>query len=608
MSEGLPNVTPTKYVGFYSFKGGVGRTLALVGTALEFVRQGKRVLLVDTDLEAPGLSLMPDFKKVLNEHPGYRGFMEVVTDSLRGQTTPFEPTTIPLSALPVATRLSTGLLCFVPSGSLETDDGKDYGSLLDSFQSFNLNKRDGIGDIFRQVFQRILAPDRSPFDVVLIDLRTGLSLLSIDLVDSICDVVVVVSSLNEQNIAGTANFCATLRARAADGHQAPEMLLVISPVPSTDPERQQRKRDEFIARVGIPNAEIHYNSSIFFSDELAPLRQLPFLPQEHAKLAHAIRDHIGLSAKQHLRNLEDAIRLNQIDAAESEALEVLLAMSEEQFGLLPTELRGSDIAASHAYAYLRATLRLMDATPAQVFELAILSVQKLRWATVLPICERFVHALMPLVECTGGAKFDFSTRQRARLEIDYAIALLFAARAVDDKTTKTLNVHLARDYLLKPPPPDAKPTDHVRRAIGLAYLADVEKNLDNIERADDLLRLAKQDVPNIAAWEATVLSHFARIAAGPQKQALWTRTIDAAKRNEGDDPAGSWYVRACAHAQCGEIEEGYYALRRAMTANPELVFARASFDPDLGPLHGAQERWLDALGGLSDVTNPSLLA
>ncbi|MBC6454064.1 MAG: tyrosine-protein kinase family protein [Hormoscilla sp. SP5CHS1] len=43
-------------VAFFSFKGGVGRTTALVGTALTLARQGHRVAIIDLDLEAPGLS------------------------------------------------------------------------------------------------------------------------------------------------------------------------------------------------------------------------------------------------------------------------------------------------------------------------------------------------------------------------------------------------------------------------------------------------------------------------------------------------------------------------------------------------------------------------
>jgi|SRR5882724_7797465 len=40
---------------FYSYKGGVGRSMALANIAELFYRKGLRVLLVDFDLEAPGL-------------------------------------------------------------------------------------------------------------------------------------------------------------------------------------------------------------------------------------------------------------------------------------------------------------------------------------------------------------------------------------------------------------------------------------------------------------------------------------------------------------------------------------------------------------------------
>lgn len=42
-------------VTFYSFKGGVGRTMALANIAILLTRAGKRVLAIDWDLEAPGL-------------------------------------------------------------------------------------------------------------------------------------------------------------------------------------------------------------------------------------------------------------------------------------------------------------------------------------------------------------------------------------------------------------------------------------------------------------------------------------------------------------------------------------------------------------------------
>ncbi|PYO54126.1 MAG: hypothetical protein DMD83_22920, partial [Candidatus Rokuibacteriota bacterium] len=66
-------------VTFYSFKGGVGRTHAAVNIALAMATSRLRVLLVDFDLEAPGLSSL----SVLAP-PGARphsGLVEFIADS-----------------------------------------------------------------------------------------------------------------------------------------------------------------------------------------------------------------------------------------------------------------------------------------------------------------------------------------------------------------------------------------------------------------------------------------------------------------------------------------------------------------------------------------------
>src|SRR5438105_10368904 len=60
------------WVTFYSYKGGVGRTLSLVNSAALLAQQGRRVLLVDFDLEAPGL----DSFEQLNISLGHRGVVE----------------------------------------------------------------------------------------------------------------------------------------------------------------------------------------------------------------------------------------------------------------------------------------------------------------------------------------------------------------------------------------------------------------------------------------------------------------------------------------------------------------------------------------------------
>src|SRR5208282_2844991 len=65
-------------VSFYSFKGGTGRTMAMVNVAAELGIQGNSVLMVDFDLEAPGL----DTFSGAAAPPGTKGIVDFVTDYL----------------------------------------------------------------------------------------------------------------------------------------------------------------------------------------------------------------------------------------------------------------------------------------------------------------------------------------------------------------------------------------------------------------------------------------------------------------------------------------------------------------------------------------------
>ena len=69
---------------FYSFKGGVGRTMALVNVAAELVRRGRKVLVVDFDLEAPGLETY----KHLGPPEPHPGIVEYVTEYRRTNQVP----------------------------------------------------------------------------------------------------------------------------------------------------------------------------------------------------------------------------------------------------------------------------------------------------------------------------------------------------------------------------------------------------------------------------------------------------------------------------------------------------------------------------------------
>jgi cellulose biosynthesis protein BcsQ len=67
-----------KVIVFYSFKGGVGRTISLLSTAYSLARRGRKVVVADWDLQAPGLSLM-DCMRPAGAGPPRLGILEYLT-------------------------------------------------------------------------------------------------------------------------------------------------------------------------------------------------------------------------------------------------------------------------------------------------------------------------------------------------------------------------------------------------------------------------------------------------------------------------------------------------------------------------------------------------
>ena len=101
---------------FYSYKGGVGRTMALANVAVLLAQRGLHVLAVDWDLEAPGLERYFGYFTVeqrkggllsllREEHKGsrghYREHLSRVTGTVDGSSSPS-------TSCPVAARATPG--------------------------------------------------------------------------------------------------------------------------------------------------------------------------------------------------------------------------------------------------------------------------------------------------------------------------------------------------------------------------------------------------------------------------------------------------------------------------------------------------------------------
>jgi cellulose biosynthesis protein BcsQ len=198
---------------FYSFKGGVGRTTALTHVAWILAMRGRKVVAVDLDLEAPGLSTafslkpLPEFGIV--DYFYERSYLPEELEPNVLITKIFGEVTIPDA---------TGRLFIVPAGSLSLD----YISKVDDLRATTiLDNGETLWSIFSREIQEQLKPD-----VILVDSRTGINEWGALSLLQAADEAIIFLFPNEQNRQGI-----DLLLKSLNSFGKLSINFVFSPVP-----------------------------------------------------------------------------------------------------------------------------------------------------------------------------------------------------------------------------------------------------------------------------------------------------------------------------------------------------------------------------------------
>jgi len=222
-----------KVITFYSFKGGVGRSLALANIALLLATRGRRVLAVDFDLEAPGLSMMSDL--VPNPREVERGLFEYLLALLNDENTN-------LADYLIYPKIEGVDLAFLPAGNLK--DIYDL-SKLDFARLLEYSEHNPLSQFRREI-------EELGFTYALLDSRTGMTEIAATCTLGLADVVVMISGLNDQNLQGTRWVLDMLEGEG--GLHSEDIIIVFSPVPEAEEElkaeRLQRAR-EFVGNRNV---------------------------------------------------------------------------------------------------------------------------------------------------------------------------------------------------------------------------------------------------------------------------------------------------------------------------------------------------------------------
>jgi tetratricopeptide (TPR) repeat protein len=277
---------------FYSFKGGVGRSMAVLNLAYALAAKGRHVLVLDMDLEAPGLS---GFLHREGEINGFARFdMVDLVGWASSAVPPLDPLSFPaLSDYVVSIppeKLEPIPRVFSELGRLDiipVEEERDYYNRLASLTMGNLDQSAlvRIGSILRAWLKNLRFPIEVPdyygphregmssYDYVLVDSRTGITETGGLCIGPLSDQLVVLSALNDQNVEGTRKFLREVGVLKNSDELETEAerkpcLIVASLVPSGEIETKRKRLKRLAEALGPVQFKLSYHPQLALKESI----------------------------------------------------------------------------------------------------------------------------------------------------------------------------------------------------------------------------------------------------------------------------------------------------------------------------------------------------
>jgi MinD-like ATPase involved in chromosome partitioning or flagellar assembly len=294
----------SEIITFYSYKGGVGRTMALANVSVVLAKWGHRVLVVDWDLEAPGL-----------EH-FYQGFIEDVKllETKQG--------VVDLLQLDTQINWRDGIIeISIPQSDVPIhliSSGKRDEDYFRKVREFNVDKfyeKDG-GDIIEQLRNEWL----DNYDYILIDSRTGITEIGGICTIQLPDTVVMLFTATNQGFDGILDIIQ--RASAAQQKLSYDrQKLIFLPIPSKFETNTEFKLSQEWLEIFAARLETTYNDwlpTTVDRKDFLELTKIPYIAyfsfgEKLPVIEQGVKDPTGLGYAYETLAVLIANHLNKVD-------------------------------------------------------------------------------------------------------------------------------------------------------------------------------------------------------------------------------------------------------------------------------------------------------
>ncbi len=313
---------------FYSYKGGVGRTMLLANVGVILAQRGRKVLLWDLDLEAPGMQNIPDLKPSGHE----TGFLEWLLD-LQTRRNLSDADREDLDSLLTIIQPVPDIdnLSILPAYGENADSAALYQDI--DWHEFLVVHPDRGLNLFRAILDYFVR--LGEFDHILLDARTGITDLGGVMTVLLPHATVLVGSYGAQNLSGLLQIYQALQF-AVDGKVKERTdpihlsrLMVISPVPLGQEERRNSRKAVWDREFSIDDTDrpMETRTEIPFDDRLLFIEDLLALSDPGSSVGKAYK-----KVAQKVDGLrEELIHVRERIASEERAYPTGAGVGEEYF-------------------------------------------------------------------------------------------------------------------------------------------------------------------------------------------------------------------------------------------------------------------------------------
>lgn len=280
---------------FYSYKGGVGRTLALANIAVYLSRFGLNVCIMDFDLEAPGLHYkFPDLVKTSDIKAGLVDYIsDFVTCNSKSQS--LKDLTVEI----VPSSDKQGKIDLIPAGNVLSPSYWQKLASIDWHYLFYKEDSEGIPFFFelKEKIRKQINPD-----FLLIDSRTGITEMSGLCTSLLADKVVFLFTNNRENIEGARQIIHTIqKSHLSSGKDAIKIVCALTRIPIQNENKEQEITQKIQKVLNLPVSSIDsnpYDICVLHSDRDLELSESLRINQSGlAKDVPLLRDYLRLFSK-----------------------------------------------------------------------------------------------------------------------------------------------------------------------------------------------------------------------------------------------------------------------------------------------------------------------